>query len=90
MFTDAVIDNLQVYYGKAIRESSSHVNKMKTGIWETSFHLISTDKKPQHELCSEGDVRISKFSDFFGERYVYKKTYSRCCDDSNKTDIFNM
>lgn len=46
--TDAVIDNLQVYYGKAIRENVDDVNKMKTEIWATYFHKLSMDKKLQH------------------------------------------
>lgn len=51
---DAEKDNLQVYYGKAIREYSSDIIETKTALWATYFHLLSTDEKP-YELSSKGE-----------------------------------
>lgn len=53
--TDAVIDSLQVYYGKAIRENTEDVEKMRSAVWATYLHKISSDEQPRHELCPEGE-----------------------------------
>lgn len=52
--TDAVIDNLQVYYGNAIRNNPNMLDNMKRAVWATYFHKLSTDKNPQHGLCPSG------------------------------------
>lgn len=52
--TDTVIDSLQVYFAKAIRENTDDVNNVKTAAWATYFHKLFTDNRPQHELCPKG------------------------------------
>ncbi|GFS60757.1 uncharacterized protein TNCV_2001611 [Trichonephila clavipes] len=49
--TDVEIDNLQRYYGLAIRNNTDSINSMKRAIWATYFHKASTDAYPQHGLC---------------------------------------
>lgn len=41
--TDQVIDSLQVYYGKAIRDNTDSVENMRTAVWATYFHELSMD-----------------------------------------------
>ena len=45
------IDNLQNYYGKAIRDNTNSVENMRRAIWATYFHKLSTDDRPLHNLC---------------------------------------
>lgn len=52
--TDKVIDNLQVYYGKAIRNNTHSIEDMKNAIMATWNHIRSTDENPCHDLCPSG------------------------------------
>lgn len=45
---------LQEYYGLAIKRGGSDLEQMKKNVWATYFHKISTDEKPQHNLCPPG------------------------------------
>lgn len=54
--TAKVMDQLTVYYGNAIRaHASTSVQEMKNAILATFFHKSSTDEKPQHHFCPEGE-----------------------------------
>ncbi|XP_076666346.1 uncharacterized protein LOC143367955 [Andrena cerasifolii] len=53
--TAKLIDELTVYYRKAIRNSCNSITQMKRGIWATFYHKISTDNKPQHQNCPAGN-----------------------------------
>nr|XP_022916276.1 uncharacterized protein LOC111426132 [Onthophagus taurus] len=53
--TGKCIDELQTYYGLAIRRNADSMEKMKAAIWATFLHKISTDEKPQHENCPSGE-----------------------------------
>lgn len=54
--TDEIVDNLQRYYGKAIRDhTGSDLNTMRKAVWATFFHLTSTDENPGHSLCPKGE-----------------------------------
>lgn len=50
-----VIDELQTYYGLAIRRNVDSIDNMYTAVWATYFHKLSTDDKPRHELCPKGE-----------------------------------
>lgn len=50
--TDVTIDRLQSYYGKAIRDNTDSLDKMRTAVWASFFHTASTDAKPLHNMCS--------------------------------------
>lgn len=54
--TDARIDSLQVYYGKAIRENVRSLQSMKNAVNAIWHHIRSTDESPQHHLCPEGET----------------------------------
>ena len=50
--TDQIIDSLQSYYGKAIRDNiGTDVLTLRQAIWASFFHLSSTDKAPAHSFC---------------------------------------
>lgn len=51
-FTMALIKELTIYYGLAIRRNPDSIEDMRREIWATYYHKISTDKNPQHEFCS--------------------------------------
>ncbi|GFW54011.1 retrovirus-related Pol polyprotein from transposon 297 [Trichonephila clavipes] len=51
---EETIKKLSRYYQNAIRSNKGHVEGMKTAIYATLFHSISTDQIPQHFECSSG------------------------------------
>lgn len=52
--TDSEIDNLEVYYGKAIRENCQDVTAMRKAIWAIYYNKLSTGERPQHQQCPKG------------------------------------
>ena len=59
--TDAVINEMQSYYGNAIRGNSSSVKDMTKAIWAICFHKGSTDLKLQHQFYQAGDDSWCKY-----------------------------
>lgn len=53
--TAKLIDELSVYYGLAIRRNKDSMPDMKKAIWATLKHKASTNEKPQHEDCPQGE-----------------------------------
>ncbi|GFY18878.1 uncharacterized protein TNCV_3875661 [Trichonephila clavipes] len=53
--TDKNITMLQNYYRKAIKDNVPDTDKMKTAIYASLMHCSSTDKKPMHGKCPEGE-----------------------------------
>ncbi|GFV66238.1 uncharacterized protein TNCV_2631791 [Trichonephila clavipes] len=53
--TDKNITELQNYYRKAIKDNVPDTDKMKTAIYASLMHCSSTDKKPMHGKCPEGE-----------------------------------
>ena len=51
---DKVIDNLQVYYGKAIRNNTHSIKDMEKAVMAIWHHTRSTDQKPDHKFCPSG------------------------------------
>lgn len=49
--TDAIIDSMQTYYGKTIRNNKGNVKKMRRATLAILYHKLSTDRKPQHKYC---------------------------------------
>lgn len=74
--TDDKIDQLQRYYGLAIRKNLTSVDDMKNAIWATYFHTLSTDDKPQHHLCPKGKDSWCGFNKAVEEQTTYKHTNS--------------
>ena len=53
--TDCVIDNLQRYYSKALRESiGKGVKYMRNTIMASFYHHSSSDQSPNHKFCPKG------------------------------------
>lgn len=49
--TDKIIDELQSYYGKAIRDNCNNLENMKKAVWAIYYHRLATDNNPCHQLC---------------------------------------
>lgn len=49
-----VIQNLQRYYGNAIRRHKGDVAAMKNACWAVYYHSVSTDSEPKHQCCPVG------------------------------------
>lgn len=69
--TDALIDQIQTFYGLAIRRNSGNLESMKKAVWAVYFHLVSTDYAPSHALCSEDWCKYLQASD--KESYKHEK-----------------
>ena len=52
-WTDSQIDQIQIYFGNAIRGNKNDSPGMREAIWAIYFHKLSTDKVPRHQLCKE-------------------------------------
>lgn len=48
--SSSVIDQLQTYYGNAIRKNTSSVINMKQAIWDIYYHKFSSDDDPKHSI----------------------------------------
>lgn len=51
---EETIVKLQGFYQKAIKANAPSISQMKTAIFATLFHCMSTDEKPQHQKCPTG------------------------------------
>ena len=60
--TQPVIKELQMYYGRTIRENQASLEQMKTAIWATYYHRSSTDNNPQHHHCPDGEDTWCKYN----------------------------
>lgn len=51
--TNAGINEIQLYYGLAIRRNVKSLPDMKNAVWAEFFHLGSTNENPKHRLCPD-------------------------------------
>lgn len=53
--TDALIDSLQNYYGRAVRQHSESISDMARAIWASFCHnfMFSTYEAPKHGFCPQ-------------------------------------
>ncbi|KAJ4441133.1 hypothetical protein ANN_10983 [Periplaneta americana] len=72
--TGTEIDNIQRYYGLAIRNNCHDLRSMRKAVWATYFHKLSTDETPQHGLCPAGADSWCRYrrAEASGEVYEYK------------------
>lgn len=66
-------NKMQKYYGRAIRENSGDLHKMKTRIWAIVYQMIkdeSSSLEEQHKLCPKGEDTWCKF---WKDRTSYKE-----------------
>ena len=52
--TEKKCDNLQNFYRGAVLGHLASVQQMRSAVWASFFHCISTDELPKHERCPEG------------------------------------
>ncbi|XP_062518896.1 uncharacterized protein LOC134194016 [Corticium candelabrum] len=57
-----VMKELQMYFGKAIKDNQADLEAMKKAIWATYYHRSSTDEKPQHHFCPDGEDTWCKYN----------------------------
>ncbi|GFV69442.1 uncharacterized protein TNCV_2778571 [Trichonephila clavipes] len=74
--TEHEIDNLQSYYGSAIRRNHSSVQNMRQAIWAIFLHKLSTDEYPQHGFCPIGEDSWCGFkkAEASGKSYKHKNS----------------
>ena len=53
--TKKVVDKLQIFYGMAIHSNVGDLPGMMTAVQATLHHMTSTDDRPVHYMCSEGE-----------------------------------
>ncbi|XP_042910028.1 uncharacterized protein [Parasteatoda tepidariorum] len=53
---DDTIKRLQNYYRNAIKDNAPDVSKMKSAIFASLFHCMSSNKKPMHNKCPVGEA----------------------------------
>ena len=70
------IENLQIYYGLAIRRNKGSVSRMKKEIWAGLEHTASTDEKPQHGNCPDHEGTWCKFK--AAQRNVHYQWTEQC------------
>ncbi|GFT99826.1 uncharacterized protein TNCV_748891 [Trichonephila clavipes] len=75
--TEHEIDNLQPYYGSAIRRNHSSVQNMRQAIWAIFLHKLSTDEYPQHGFCPIGEDSSCGFkkAEASGKSYKHKNRH---------------
>ncbi|GFX80558.1 uncharacterized protein TNCV_3929661 [Trichonephila clavipes] len=74
--TEHEIDNLQSYYGSAIRRNHSSVQNMRQAIWAIFLHKLSTDEYPQHGFCPIGEDSWCGFKKAEASGKSYKRKNS--------------
>lgn len=74
--TDAAIDQIQNYYGQAIRQNSDNLEKMKQAVWALYYHKISTDEEPHHGLCPKGEGSWCKYQKAIVTKEKYTHSHS--------------
>ncbi|GFX18458.1 uncharacterized protein TNCV_3370311 [Trichonephila clavipes] len=74
--TEHEIDNLQSYYGSAIRRNHSSVQNMRQAIWAIFLHKLSTDEYPQQGFCPIGEDSWCGFkkAEASGKSYKHKNS----------------
>lgn len=74
--TNVAIDEIQLYYGLAIRRNASKTyQEMKQAVWAEFFHLASSNENPTHQLCPSDENTWCKFqkAKLANETYDHKK-----------------
>lgn len=85
--TDKRIDQLQTYYGWAIRQNSNNLQDMAKAIWGGLMHRCSTDDVPQHQYCPPGSDSWCKWQQVEAgvrESYTHKPAIPKPIFDAFK------
>ena len=60
--TKKVIDKLKKYYGMAIRSNVGDLRGIMMAVQATLHHMTSTDDRPVHHMCPEGENSWCSYS----------------------------
>ena len=73
--TDSMINSLQNYYGKAIRNNTGNLELMVRAVQATLLHSNSSDETPRHHLCPTGEGSWCKWqrAQSLGIEYTHRK-----------------
>jgi hypothetical protein len=52
---------LSAYYACQMKDNAPDIVKMRQGVYASLFHSISTDEKPRHKHCPQGDTSWCKY-----------------------------
>lgn len=74
--TNKTINDLQQYYGMAIINYTSKLDRMWKVVWTTYFHKVSNDCQPQHSLCPPGPETWCGFK-AAGESFEHKSSITK-------------
>ncbi|GFW26900.1 integrase catalytic domain-containing protein [Trichonephila clavipes] len=90
--TELEIDNLQSYYGSAIRRNHSSVQNMRQAIWAIFLHKLSTDEYPQHGFCPIGEDSWCGFkkAEASGKSYKHKNSLPVAVVEAMRPIIRNL
>lgn len=66
--TDKKIDQIQSYYGKAIKANKNNLEGMRRAVWAIYCHIGSSDENPEHRLCPEGKESWCKYNKAVAEK----------------------
>lgn len=69
--TDTGIDKFQQYYGKAIREITNDLDKMRRAVLAIYCHSVSTDEEPNHLLCPPAPNTWCEFNKAVADQKTY-------------------
>lgn len=74
--SDKIINELQQYYGMAIRNNANNLQEMRQAVWATYLHRSSTDDNPQHFACPDGPQSWCNYrkSQATGDPYHHKNS----------------
>lgn len=84
--TNAIIDQLQIYYGMAIRSNVGNLEQMKRAVWATFFHKQSTDDEPYHNLRPNSSDSWCRYKRSLekGSEYTHKNSLPVAVGDAIK------
>uniref|UniRef100_A0A1B6KE61 Mutator-like transposase domain-containing protein n=1 Tax=Graphocephala atropunctata TaxID=36148 RepID=A0A1B6KE61_9HEMI len=69
--TNAAINEIQNYYGLAIRRNVHSLDSMKTAVWAEYFHLGSSNESPAHSMCPKGADSCCKYQKAKANKETY-------------------
>ncbi|GBM87287.1 hypothetical protein AVEN_2184-1 [Araneus ventricosus] len=90
---DETIKKLQNFYRKTIADNAPDVDKMKSSVFETLHHCISTDKIPHHSKCPVGKnswcfyQRALSKNEKTKNPFYNENTFVKCGNGENHTSL---
>jgi hypothetical protein len=94
---DGKIYKLQIYFGKAIRENSNDLEKMRQAAWSAWFHAASTTENPMHDYCDPDHCKLYLDFNYKHDSHslppavcaAIKPAYDDLCSDESLRQVLN-